>query len=565
MKRIFWSVFAISFALFAMSAGMVFDNPAHADTPTAVGSIPAQTLTAGNTTSGVVSITASDYFKQIQNPVTYSAVSSDTAAATVSVSGATVTITGVAVGSATITIIETDNIIITNSATQTVSVTVVANQAPTSSGYIAPQTLVPGTGFGVGVSHSFSDPDGDTLTLSASSSNTGVATASMPYGRLSVTAVAAGTATITITATDPGGLTASFTTSVTVVANQAPVLHTLISSQTVSLGSNTDINVSNHFSDPDGDALTFQASSSDTNIMTVSVSGSTVTLTAKGTGTITITVTAADTVSQTASQQFSVTINASQADVLPDITSEERAQIADSLAMDKVIFNELRNASTDAHDWVELRNIGDVDVNLSDWQVLLVTSEATLGVSFPAGAVLPAGELLLLTNTDPNAPGMPLADTGQVSSHYVVDDGLILPQDNFTLLLRSSTGWEDSVGNYFFGYDVPSTAPPLTADSAWYRVRPDALGYQSEAWAESGYQGGIGYDAGVPQAIALGTPGYSQSVVTADVNRDGVVNILDLVLVASQIGESGVTNVDINSDGVVNIQDLVLVANAFEQ
>ena len=188
-----------------------------------------------------------------------------------------------------------------------------------------------------------------------------------------------------------------------------------------------------------------------------------------------------------------------------------------------------------------------------------------MGVSFPAGAVLPAGELLLLTNTDPNAPGMPLADTGQVSSHYVVDDGLILPQTNFTLLLRSSTGWEDSVGNYFFGYEIPPTAPPLTTDSAWYRVRPDALGYQSEAWAESGYQGGIGYDAGVPQAVALGTPGYSQSVVTADVNGDGIVNILDLVLVASQIGESGVTHVDINSDGVVNIQDLVLVANAFEQ
>ena len=138
------------------------------------------------------------------------------------------------------------------------------------------------------------------------------------------------------------------------------MLHTLISNQTVTLGSNTDINAGNHFSDPDGDALTFSANSSDTNIMTVSVSGSTVTLTAKGTGKITITVTAADTVSQTASQQFSVTINASQADVLPDITSEERAQIADSLAMDRVIVNELRNASTDAHDWVELRNIGDV-------------------------------------------------------------------------------------------------------------------------------------------------------------------------------------------------------------
>ena len=202
-------------------------------------------------------------------------------------------------------------------------------------------------------------------------------------------------------------------------------------------------------------------------------------------------------------------------------------------------------------------------MNLSDWQVILVTSDATLGISFPAGAVLPAGELLLLTNTDPNAPGMPLADTGQVSIHYVVDDGLILPQDNFTLLLRSSTGWEDSVGNYFFGYNVPPTAPPLTTDSAWYRARPDALGYQSEAWVESGYQGGIGYDVGVPQAIALGSPGYSQASLTGDVNGDGIVNILDLVLVASHLGQSGETAADVNGDGVVNVQDLVLVSNAF--
>ena len=47
----------------------------------------------------------------------------------------------------------------------------------------------------------------------------------------------------------------------------------------------------------------------------------------------------------------------------------------------------------------------------------------------------------------------------------------------------------------------------------------------------------------------------------ADANGDGVVNILDLVLVASHFGESGETGADLNSDGVVNIQDLVLVAN----
>ena len=47
---------------------------------------------------------------------------------------------------------------------------------------------------------------------------------------------------------------------------------------------------------------------------------------------------------------------------------------------------------------------------------------------------------------------------------------------------------------------------------------------------------------------------------TADVNGDGIVNILDLVAVANAFGEA---EPDLNGDGVVNIQDLVIVANAF--
>ncbi len=48
-----------------------------------------------------------------------------------------------------------------------------------------------------------------------------------------------------------------------------------------------------------------------------------------------------------------------------------------------------------------------------------------------------------------------------------------------------------------------------------------------------------------------------------DLNDDGTINILDLVLVASSFGERGENDADVNDDGVVNILDLVLVAGAF--
>ena len=54
-----------------------------------------------------------------------------------------------------------------------------------------------------------------------------------------------------------------------------------------------------------------------------------------------------------------------------------------------------------------------------------------------------------------------------------------------------------------------------------------------------------------------------EPALISDVNRDGTVNILDLVFVASKFGETDAADADLNADGQVNIQDLVIVANSF--
>ena len=48
-----------------------------------------------------------------------------------------------------------------------------------------------------------------------------------------------------------------------------------------------------------------------------------------------------------------------------------------------------------------------------------------------------------------------------------------------------------------------------------------------------------------------------------DVNKDGVINILDLTLVAANFGKTGDIPADVNADNVVNILDLTLVASHF--
>ena len=249
------------------------------------------------------------------DPLTYSANSSNTNVATASVSGSQITITPVGAGSASITVEASDGEF---TATQTFSVTVsaapVANQAPGTVGTISDRTFTVGdSSIQIDVSSNFWDPDNNTLTYAAYSDNSSIADASVSGSQVTITPVGAGSASITVEASD-GEFTATHTFSVTVsaapVANHAPVTVSAISARTLTVGgSAVVIDVANNFNDPDGDSLTYSTSSDNSGVVTASVSGSQVTITPVGTGSATITVTASDG-ELTATQTISVTVTA---------------------------------------------------------------------------------------------------------------------------------------------------------------------------------------------------------------------------------------------------------------
>ena len=168
---------------------------------------------------------------------------------------------------------------------------------------IPSQGVEEGTEVTVDVSGAFSDPDGEALSYRATSDASSVAGVSVSGSNVTVTGEAPGAATITVTATDPGGLSATQTFEVTVNrANQAPTVSGSIPAQTVAVGETAVVDVSAYFSDADGDALSYAASSSNPSVAVVSTSGATVMITAVAKGSVTVTVTATDPGGLTATQ-----------------------------------------------------------------------------------------------------------------------------------------------------------------------------------------------------------------------------------------------------------------------
>ncbi len=203
----------------------------------------------------------------------------------------------------------------------------------------------------------------------------------------------------------------------------------------------------------------------------------------------------------------------------------------------RLVFNEIRNASDDMNDWIELKNVCGADVQLSDWEISIVLNadQDVDIVSFP-DYTLPMDGVLLITNTDPSktviANGLNIATGARqkgTQHPYLVAHGLRLPSTPYLLILRHMGEYgertiEDIAGNYPFTETSSDGNPeiyllanasrpmealaPLTQFGAWQRRHLKQPGYLAAAWMSSGYHTHIGYDRHAPASLCLGTPGY---------------------------------------------------------
>ena len=161
-----------------------------------------------------------------------------------------------------------------------------------------------------------------------------------------------------------------------------------------------------------------------------------------------------------------------------------------------------------------------------------------------------------------NAIGMKQGDVNDHSSYALITLKSVTAQSNVTM----KVGSDDSIKVWLNGKVVHNN--PINRGAGDFQDRftvnlkqGDNLLLVKVSERDGGWSMFIGIDADV-NAVYKRPP---DAVVSADVNSDGNVNVLDLILIASKLGNAGANLVaDVNEDGVVNILDLILAAGMFE-
>ena len=327
-------------------------------------------------------------------PLEFTAEWSDSVMLTGNVSGSTLSVTGEAEGTATVTVKAKDKggLFVTDAFEVRVTG---PNQEPVAEGTIPAQAVKEGksVALDIDLNDYFRDDDSE-LTYEAESSNTGKLTVSVSGSVLTVTGETQGTVTVTVTAEDECGDTATQRFDVEALGpNQAPVAQGTIPNQTVKEGKSLtlDVDLNDYFRDDDSE-LTYEAESSNTGKLTVSVSGSVLTVTGETQGTVTVTVTAEDECGDTATQRFDVeALGPNQAPVAQGTIPNQTVKEGKSLTLDVDLNDYFRDDDSDLTYRAESSNTGKLTVSVSG-SVLTVTGETQGTVTVTVTAEDECGE-----------------------------------------------------------------------------------------------------------------------------------------------------------------------------
>ena len=265
----------------------------------------------------------------------YTASSSSDSVAPATIDGSTVTVSPASAGTATVTVTATDGL--GRAASQTFEVTVGANRSPDPAGSLDPLALRVEDGAAtVDVADAFEDDDGDTLTWAAASLDESTATVEVSGSTVTVTPVSGGTATVAVTATDAAGsATTARQAFQAVVASRPPAAVGTVAplALAVNFGDRGDrtVDVRGAFADPDGDGLTYEASSSDESVATVSMwrGWATVSPVSPGAATVTVTATDRNGSNTAATRTIAVTVENGSPQVLASAPKTIRVPLAD--------------------------------------------------------------------------------------------------------------------------------------------------------------------------------------------------------------------------------------------
>ena len=276
--------------------------------PTVQNRLADLTVVAGATQDVDVSETFDDHD---DDTLAYTASSADTSVATVSLSGITLTVSGVAAGDTTVTVSASDS---SASASDTFAVTVLAAlpAAPVNFQATAGDARVTltwdtanddtishweyqqkqGTDVAYGAWTMIANSDADTTAHALETLTNDTAY----FFRLrAVNATGDGAASGEQSATPTAG-------------NNPPTVQNRLADLTLVAGATQDVDVSETFDDHDDDTLTYTASPADTSVATVSLSGTTLTVSGVAAGDTTVTVSASDNDLASASDTFAVKV-----------------------------------------------------------------------------------------------------------------------------------------------------------------------------------------------------------------------------------------------------------------